>query len=85
MSVISGKVWKFGDGLDTDIIIPARYLILPLEEMKHKAMEPLNPGGWRDRQRRTKQPERFVVPPARYYRARMGNAGNVHGYTHRRS
>ena len=43
MSVISGKVWKFGDGLDTDIIIPARYLILPLEEMKHKAMEPLNP------------------------------------------
>lgn len=43
MSVISGKVWKFGDGIDTDIIIPARYLILPLEEMKHKAMEPLNP------------------------------------------
>ncbi len=43
MSVISGKVWKFGDAIDTDIIIPARYLILPLEEMKHKAMEPLNP------------------------------------------
>ena len=43
MPFISGKVWKFGDGIDTDIIIPARYLILPLEEMKHKAMEPLNP------------------------------------------
>ncbi|MCF8110318.1 MAG: 3-isopropylmalate dehydratase small subunit [Desulfobacteraceae bacterium] len=43
MSVIKGKVWKFGDGVDTDIIIPARYLILPLEEMKHKAMEPVKP------------------------------------------
>ena len=43
MSVIKGNVWKFGDGIDTDIIIPARYLILPLEEMKQKTMEPLNP------------------------------------------
>ena len=43
MSVIIGKVWKFGDGIDTDIIIPARYLVLPLEEMKAKAMEPIDP------------------------------------------
>ena len=43
MSTISGKVWKFGDAIDTDIIIPARYLILPLDEMKHKAMEPIRP------------------------------------------
>ncbi len=43
MSVVRGKVWKLGDGIDTDIIIPARYLTLPLEEMKHKAMEPLRP------------------------------------------
>jgi 3-isopropylmalate/(R)-2-methylmalate dehydratase small subunit len=43
MSVINGKVWKFGDGIDTDIIIPARYLVLPLEEMKAKAMEPIDP------------------------------------------
>jgi len=43
MTVITGRVWKFGHGIDTDIIIPARYLILPLEEMKHKAMEPLDP------------------------------------------
>jgi 3-isopropylmalate/(R)-2-methylmalate dehydratase small subunit len=43
MSTIIGRVWKFGDGIDTDIIIPARYLILPLEEMKHKAMEPIDP------------------------------------------
>jgi 3-isopropylmalate/(R)-2-methylmalate dehydratase small subunit len=43
MSEIIGKVWKFGHGIDTDIIIPARHLILPLEEMKHKAMEPIDP------------------------------------------
>ena len=43
MSLISGKVWKFGHGIDTDIIIPARYLILPLVEMKHKTMEPIDP------------------------------------------
>ncbi len=43
MSVIIGKIWKFGHGIDTDIIIPARYLILPLEEMKEKAMEPIDP------------------------------------------
>ena len=24
--IIKGKVWKFGDNIDTDIIIPARYL-----------------------------------------------------------
>ena len=43
MTVICGKAWKFGDAIDTDIIIPARHLVLPLEEMKHKAMEPLRP------------------------------------------
>jgi 3-isopropylmalate/(R)-2-methylmalate dehydratase small subunit len=43
MKTIRGKVWKFGDAIDTDVIIPARYLVLPLEEMKEKAMEPLRP------------------------------------------
>jgi 3-isopropylmalate/(R)-2-methylmalate dehydratase small subunit len=43
MKIIKGKVWKFGDSIDTDIIIPARYLILPMNEMKLKAMEPLRP------------------------------------------
>lgn len=43
MKTIKGKIWKFGDGIDTDIIIPARYLILPLDQMKDKAMEPLRP------------------------------------------
>jgi len=43
MKTIQGKIWKFGDGIDTDVIIAARYLILPLNEMKDKAMEPLRP------------------------------------------
>ena len=25
---MKGKVWKFGDDVDTDIIIPGRYLVL---------------------------------------------------------
>jgi 3-isopropylmalate dehydratase small subunit len=43
MKLIRGRIWTFGDGIDTDVIIPARHLVLPLAEMKHKAMEPLRP------------------------------------------
>lgn len=44
MTTICGRTWKFDDSIDTDVIIPARYLTLPLEEMKQKAMEPVRPG-----------------------------------------
>jgi 3-isopropylmalate/(R)-2-methylmalate dehydratase small subunit len=44
MTTIQGRVWLFGDGIDTDLIIPARHLVLPLDEMKHMAMEPIQPG-----------------------------------------
>jgi len=43
MTAISGKVWKFGCNIDTDTIIPARHLVLPLAEMKTKAMSPIDP------------------------------------------
>lgn len=43
MKKIQGKVWRFGDGIDTDIIIPASRLVLPLEEMKAYAMAPVMP------------------------------------------
>ncbi len=43
MTPISGKAWKFGDNIDTDIIIPARHLVLPMAQMKHHAMAPLDP------------------------------------------
>ena len=43
--MLSGRVWKFGDNIDTDIIIPARYLghTDPKVLGKH-CMEPLIPG-----------------------------------------
>jgi 3-isopropylmalate/(R)-2-methylmalate dehydratase small subunit len=49
---LKGKVWKFGDNIDTDIIIPARYLAYtdpkilaehcmePLAPMFHKEVQP---------------------------------------------
>lgn len=42
MKKIRGNAWKFGDNIDTDIIIPARYLVLPVEEMKTYAMVPVD-------------------------------------------
>ena len=32
--VFSGRVWQMRRDIDTDIIIPAQYLGLPMEEMK---------------------------------------------------
>ena len=39
---IKGRVWKFGDDIDTDIIIPGRYLVLTDEkELAGHVMEGL--------------------------------------------
>ena len=37
MAVLEGKVWRYGDNIDTDVIIPARYLnsFDPKELAKH--------------------------------------------------
>jgi 3-isopropylmalate/(R)-2-methylmalate dehydratase small subunit len=41
--MIAGKVWKFGNDVDTDQIIPSQYLLLPnVEEMKQYTFEPLD-------------------------------------------
>jgi 3-isopropylmalate/(R)-2-methylmalate dehydratase small subunit len=42
--MMKGRVWKFGDNIDTDIIIPARYLALtdPAALAEH-CMEPMVP------------------------------------------
>src|SRR6185437_12255239 len=45
MTPTEGKAWMFGDNIDTDVIIPARYLMTtdPAELAKH-CMEDLDPG-----------------------------------------
>lgn len=42
--MIKGKVWKFGDNVDTDVIIPARYLnTTDPEELAKHCMEDADP------------------------------------------
>jgi 3-isopropylmalate/(R)-2-methylmalate dehydratase small subunit len=42
---IQGRAWKYGDNVDTDVIIPARYLNVSLaEELARHCMEDADPG-----------------------------------------
>lgn len=43
MPTIKGRVRKFGDNVDTDIITPGPSLMLPVEEMKKHAFAPIIP------------------------------------------
>jgi 3-isopropylmalate/(R)-2-methylmalate dehydratase small subunit len=45
MFQVSGRVWLFGDDVDTDVILPGKYLVLtdPNELARH-ALEGLSPG-----------------------------------------
>jgi len=44
ISDITGKVWKFGDLVNTDLIASGKYLSLPMEEMKTHVLEAVDPG-----------------------------------------
>ena len=53
MAVLKGRVRKFGDDIDTDIITPGRTLHLPMDELKTHAFEPIQPDFWKARERVT--------------------------------
>ena len=41
---LQGRVWKYGDNIDTDVIIPARYLNMSTpEELAQHCMEDIDP------------------------------------------
>jgi len=44
MNTIEGRVWKFGDDVDTDAIVPGKYLILDASEIAGHIMEGIRPG-----------------------------------------
>ncbi len=41
--ILQGRAWKFGDDINTDIIIPGRYCELDPQEYKKHIMEPIRP------------------------------------------
>jgi 3-isopropylmalate/(R)-2-methylmalate dehydratase small subunit len=45
--MIAGKVWKFGDNINTDLMLPGNLLLVPEEEQK-KAVFSANRPGWVD-------------------------------------
>ena len=43
ISNLRGRVWKFGDHIDTDVMTSGKYLNLPMEEMKAHVFEAIRP------------------------------------------
>ncbi len=40
---MSGRVWKFGDDVNTDVLAPGIYIKLPLEELASHCLETITP------------------------------------------
>lgn len=52
LRILSGQAWKFGNNIDTDLIIPARYLTTSEpEELAKNAMEDADPE-WADKMKK---------------------------------
>ncbi|RLI77871.1 3-isopropylmalate dehydratase small subunit [Archaeoglobales archaeon] len=43
-STVEGRVWKFGDNIDTDIICPGSYMHLPAKDILPFAFKAVRPG-----------------------------------------
>lgn len=43
ISRIKGRVWRFGDNVDTDVMTSGKYLNLPMDELKKHAFEEVRP------------------------------------------
>jgi 3-isopropylmalate/(R)-2-methylmalate dehydratase small subunit len=43
LTTVEGRVWKFGDNIDTDQIAITAYSALPIEEMKKHTLERIRP------------------------------------------
>jgi 3-isopropylmalate/(R)-2-methylmalate dehydratase small subunit len=39
---IKGRIWKFGDNINTDVITPGKYENLPMDEMSQYCLEPVD-------------------------------------------
>jgi len=42
--LIEGRVWAFGDNIDTDVIVPGKYLLHDLPEIAKHVMDGIRPG-----------------------------------------
>lgn len=42
-TVIKGRVWKYGNNINTDIISPGQFMSLPVEQQAKHAMEAIDP------------------------------------------
>ena len=43
VQIIRGRVWKFGDNINTDVITPGQYLSGPMDAMLSHVLEAVNP------------------------------------------
>ena len=41
---MTGRVWKFGDDVNTDVLAPGTYIKLPPEELAIHCLEAVSPG-----------------------------------------